>query len=119
MRRSLGSENGPAVVPSAFRVFTQRSHGFAIDFKFESGRRRALAYADLVDTEYNPDLGGIILEGIGKRVTILGLNLIGLYEQIIDHEVGEVIERHEPEHLMAAVAKRGEPYVRELMWDRV
>ena len=73
----------------------------------------------LVDAEFNPDLGGIILEGIGKRVTILGVNLQGLYELIIDHEIGEVIERHEPEHLMADVAKRGEAYVRELMWERL
>lgn len=120
MRRSLGSEDKPtAVGPAAFRVFNNRKIGFAIDFKFESGHRKALSYADLVDAEYNPDLGGIILEGIGKRVTILGINLQGLYELLLDHEIGEVVERHEPEHMMATVANRGEAYVRELMWERL
>lgn len=119
MRRSLGSDESPNRGNAAFRVFTQRKLGFAINFRFENGHCKALSYADLVDAEYNPDLGGIILEGIGKRVTILGINLEGLYEQIIDHEIGEVIERHEPEHMMATVAKRGEPFVRELMWERV
>lgn len=120
MRRSLGSDDKPTPVrPVAFRVFTQRKIGFAISFKFENGHRKAMSYADLVEAEYNPDLGGIILEGIGKRVTILGINLEGLYEQIIDHEIGEVVERHEPEHMMAEVAKRGDVYVRQLMWERV
>jgi len=116
MRRSLGTSSNGEV--KAFRNFTERKLGFAIDFRFENGRRRALSYADLVDAEYDPDLGGIILEGIGKRVTILGINLEGLYEQILDHEIGEVIERHEPEHMAASIAKAGEAYVRELIWER-
>lgn len=119
MRRSLGSDNGPNFVVAAFQVFTQRKIGFAIDFRFENGHRRAFSYADLVDAEFNPELGGIILEGIGKRVTILGINLDGLYELLLDHEVGAVVERHEPEHMMAAVAKRGEAYVRQLLWERL
>lgn len=118
MRRSLGTspEGGQS---RAFRTFSERPLGFAINFKFENGHRRALSYADLVDAEYNPDLGGIILEGIGKRVTIYGINLESVYERILDHEIGEITERHEPEHLMASVAKTGEPYVRELMWERI
>lgn len=119
MRRSLGSDNGPNFVASAFQVFTQRKIGFAIDFRFEKGHRKGFSYADLVDAEYNPDLGAIILEGIGKRVTIYGINLEGLYELLLDHEVGAVVERHEPEHMMAAVAKRGEAYVSRLQWDRL
>ena len=51
-------------------------------------------------------------------MTILGINLEGLYEQILDHEIGEVVERHEPEHMAASIAKAGEAYVRELMWER-
>lgn len=119
MRRSLGSDNSPNFVDCAFQVFVQRPIGFAIDFRFENGHRRAFSYADLVDAEYNPDLGGIILEGIGKRITILGINLTGLYELLLDHEVGAVIERHEPERMMAEVARRGEAYVRELIWERL
>ncbi len=119
MRRSLGSEQGPETGSAAFRVFKERKIGFAINFKFENGHRKAMSYADVVDAEFNPDLGGIILEGIGKRVTILGINLEGLYEMILDHEVGEVTERHEPEHLMDALAGRGEAYVRKLMWERL
>lgn len=119
MRRSLGTENGPNAGSAACRVFTQRKIGFAIDFRFENGQRRMMPYSELLDAEYNPDLGGIILEGIGKRVTILGANLVGLYEQIIDHEIGEITERHEPEHMMATIASRGEPYIRELMWERM
>jgi len=42
-----------------------------------------------------------------------------LYELILDHEVGEVVERHEPEHLMDNLTSRGEAYVRSLMWERV
>ena len=119
MRRSLGSEQGPDAGQAAFRVFKERRIGFAINFKFENGHRRALSYADMVDAEFNPDLGGIILEGIGKRVTILGFNLEGLFEMILDHEIGEVTERHAPEHQMDVVADRGEAYVRQLMWERV
>ena len=117
MRRSLGTNGDGAA--KAFRTFTERKLGFAIDFRFENGQRRAMSYADLVDAEYNPDLGGIILEGIGKRVTILGINLEGLYELILDHDVGEVVERHEPEHMAEAVAKAGDAYIRQLMWERV
>lgn len=119
MRRSLGSDESPNLGNCAFRVFKERKIGFAIDFRFDNGHRKAMSYGDLVDVEFNPDLGGIIIEGIGKRVTILGINLQGLYELILDHEVGQVIERHEPEHLMADVARRGEAYVRELMWERL
>lgn len=119
MRRSLGSDQGPDYANAAFRVFTQRKIGFVIDFTFENGHRKAFPYSELLDAEYNPDLGGIILEGIGKRVTILGVNLQGLYELIIDHEIGQVVEKHEPEHMMETVAGRGEAYVRELMWERI
>ncbi|MEO1564314.1 MAG: hypothetical protein AAFR98_12825 [Pseudomonadota bacterium] len=116
MRRSLGTSLDGGEL-TAFRTFCDRPLGFAINFKFENGHRRALAYADLVGAEYNPDLGGIILEGIAKRVTVLGLNLEGLYEQILDHDVGEVTEKHAPEHLMAEIAKTGTPYIRQILWE--
>lgn len=119
MRRSLGSENTVNPTGGAFRVFSQRKIGYAIDFQFESGMRRMLPYSELIEAEYNPELGALLLEGVGKRVTIYGINLVGLYELIIDHEVGQVIERHEPEHMMATVATRGEPYVRELEWEKL
>ncbi|MBA4131674.1 MAG: hypothetical protein C0519_09640 [Hyphomicrobium sp.] len=119
MRRSLASEQSPEFVNAAFRVFTQRKIGFAIDFAFENGRRRAFSYSELLDAEYNPELGGIIIEGVGKRVTILGINLEGLYELLIDHEVGQITERHEPEHMQEAVVNRGEAYIKQVMWERV
>lgn len=119
MRRSLGTDESPNFVKAAFRVFNNRKIGFAIDFQFENGHRKAFSYADLVEVELNPELGGIIIEGIGKRVTIFGFNLDGLYELLLDHEVGLILERHEPEHMMAIVAGRGEAYVRQLMWEGI
>lgn len=120
MRRSLGTnDDSPNFVKAAFQVFNNRKIGFAIDFQFDNGHRKAFSYADLVEVELNPELGGIIIEGIGKRVTILGFNLDGLYELLLDHEVGLILERHEPEHMMASVAGRGEAYVRQLMWERI
>ena len=119
MRRSLSSDESPNFIKAAFQVFKNRRIGFAIDFQFDNGYRKGFSYADLVDIELNTELGGIILEGIGKRVTILGFNLDGLYELLLDHEIGLVLERHEPEHMMAGVAGRGEAYVRQLMWERI
>lgn len=120
MRRSLGTnDESPNFVKGAFQVFSNRKLGFAIDFQFDNGHRRALSYADMVEVELNPELGGIIIEGIGKRVTILGVNLDGLYELLLDHEIGRIHERHEPEHMMASVAGRGEAYIRQLMWERI
>jgi hypothetical protein len=120
MRRSLGTDQDGA--RKGYRTFNERSSnrlGYGIVFKFKNGTRRLFEYSDLVDAEYNPDLGGIILEGIGKRITMLGTNLVGLFDEIADHQLGEVIEQHEPPHMEAELAKQSEPYIRELIWERL
>jgi hypothetical protein len=118
MRRSLATDQESG--HKAYRSFSERSRlGYSIVFNFKNGSRRLFEYSDLVDAEYNPDLGGIILEGIGKRVTLVGTNLAGLFDLIADHQLGEVTERHEPPHLEAALAKTGQPYIRELIWERL
>jgi hypothetical protein len=118
MRRSLATDLEAG--RKAYRTFSEKSRlGYGIVFKFKNGSRRLFEYSDLIDAEYNPDLGGIILEGIGKRVTLIGTNLIGLFDLIADHQLGEVIEQHEPPHMENITAKSGEPYIRQLIWERL
>ena len=118
MRRSLATDQEAG--RKAYRTFSERTRlGYSIMFKFKNGSRRLFEYSDLVDAEYNPDLGGIILEGIGKRITLIGTNLVNLFDLIADHQLGEVIEQHEPAHMEAATAKAGEPYIRQLIWERL
>ena len=118
MRRSLATDQEGG--RKAYRTFSERSRlGYGIVFKLKNGTRKLFEYSDLIEAEYNPDLGGIILEGIGKRITLIGTNLVGLFDLIADHQLGEVIEQHEPVHLEAATAKAGEPYIRQLIWERL
>ncbi len=123
MRHSLATEGSATEQEGGrkgFKTFNARARsGYGIVFKFKNGSQRLFEYSDLVDAEYNPDLGGIMLEGIGKRVTVIGTNLITLFEDIADHRLGEVTEQHEPVHMEAAVAKTGEAYIRQLIWERL
>ena len=123
MRPSLaieGSANEQDGARKGYRTFNAKTRsGYGIVFKFKNGSQRLFEYSDLVDAEYNPDLGGIMLEGIGKRITLIGTNLVSLFEEIADHRLGEVTEQHEPVHMEAAVAKTGEPYIRQLIWERL
>ena len=123
MRHSLATD-GPATEQDGgrkgYKTFNARTrNGYGIVFKFKNGSQRLFEYSDLVDAEYSPDLGGIMLEGIGKRITLLGTNLIGLFEDIADHRLGEVTEQHEPVLMEAALAKEGEPYIRQMIWERL
>lgn len=123
MRRSLATDSSAIEQEGGrkgYRSFNDRTrHGYGIVFKFKTGARRLFEYSDLVDAEYNPDLGGIILEGIGKRITLIGTNLVDLFDLIADHQLGEVTEQHEPAHMEAALAKAREPYIRQLIWERL
>ncbi len=113
MRQKLGGDRRAA---QPFRTFAS---GFAtpasrVSFRFRDGRMKSLPYLQLVETEYNPDVG-IILEFVGNRVTIAGRNLLDLYDQFEDEMIGEVQEQHVNEMAIPEDA----PYIAHIVYERI
>lgn len=117
MRRSLGTDDKKE--PKAFRVFADRAFGYGIDFRFENGKCRLFDYVERQDMSYDPDAGTVTLVGTNKRVTIVGINIKGLYQLMLDREIGEVTERHEPEHMMQVITSEGDCYIKEIRWESI
>lgn len=113
MRQKLAGDRQDTL---PYRHFATGISGFGsrIGFRFADGRRKSLPYTQLVETEYNPDVG-IILEFIGHRVTLTGRNLVRLYAEFEDEVVGEVTERHAHEMMVPDT----DLFVAGIMWERI
>ena len=79
----------------AFTTLTDPRLDNRIGFRFSNGAMRSLPYMQLIETEYNTDVG-IIMSFIGHRVTLSGRNLATLYLRIEEELICEIIERHQP-----------------------
>ena len=111
MRRDILLKTDTSV---AFRPFGEKAHGGRLGFRFADGRMRSLAYLQMIETEYHPDLG-IILEFVGHRVTLYGRNLTQLYYELETETVGEIIERHDRDFALPQETC----FVRQIGWERV
>ena len=78
----------------AYRCFADKRMGSRLALRFVSGRMISLQYFQLENTEYSPEIGGIVLHFIKQRITIYGRNLQQLNFDLEDEMVGEIIERH-------------------------
>lgn len=97
----------------AFRELRDGRFGSRLTFQFSDGRRKSLAYTQLIETEYNPDIG-VILTFIGHRVTLAGRNLVELALRLEEEMCGEISERHDFHGLRL---DEGEPYVAKISWE--
>ena len=113
MRRSLAASEEAR----AFRVFQAGQARFAnrVGFRFKDGRMKSLPYSHLIETEYNPDMGGIILDYAGHRVTLIGRNLIELYTHFEEEDVGEVTEVHVNEFEVTD----NDPFIESIGWEKI
>lgn len=109
----LQSENSE----KAYTLHLDKGAAFTCKFTRKSGHIMALHYSDLVKVEYNPDLRGIILDYVGDRVTILGINLMELFDALCDHRVANMVEAHAPQHLMDSItnSKENNGYITQIM----
>lgn len=110
-------EPKPTSDSKAWSPHLETRSGFACKFTRKSGHIVALHYSDLVKIEYNPDLKGIILDYVGDRVTIIGINIMELFDALCEHKVAEVKEMHEPDHMMAHIVNGDGCYVTQLMCE--
>ena len=97
----------------AYRQLRDSRFGARLTFQFSDGRRKSLPYAQLVETEYNPDIG-VILTFIAARVTLSGRNLLDLALRLEEETCGEIHERHDYHGLRV---EPGEPYVEAVGWE--
>ena len=109
MEPKLGNE------AKAWSAHLEKRLGYTCKFMRKNGHITALHYSDLVKIEYNPDLKGVILDYVGDRVTILGINLIELFDAFCEHKVAQVTEAHAPEHMIAHITSKDECYVTQVM----
>ncbi len=99
----------------AWSAHLERRLGFACKFIRKNGHIVALHYSDLVKVEYNPDLKGIILDFVGDRVTLFGINLMELFDALCEHRVAQVMEAHAPEHMMEHITSGDGCYITQVM----
>lgn len=111
MRRDISQKTQEA---TAFRPLLQRAMGSRLGFRMAGGTMKSLQYMHLMETEFNVDLGGIILEFAGHRVTILGRNLEQLYFELESEEVGEIWELHTDSAPFDDCC-----WVREILWEKL
>ena len=52
---------------AAYAELSDQKFGNRVAFIFANGRRRSLAYTGLVETDENPDVGGLVLDFVGTR----------------------------------------------------
>jgi len=76
----------------AFGARRLKGQELMIEFRLKNGKKRALAYAYLVDVAFCPD-EGITMMFTGYRVRIEGRNLLTVFDFLVRHAVNFVCEK--------------------------
>lgn len=108
----LDEETG-AYIKEAYYRYSDRSRGFDLIWRSRDERKRLESWSNYVRTDVNPDLGGLIVEYVDARVTVLGRNLHELVYLIAQRDVGMIWEQHVSE--VGLDDKR--PYIEKITWE--
>lgn len=107
---------------AAYFLLKDQKFGNRVTFEFRNGRRKSLPYMQLVETDFDPDVG-IILTYVGHRVTLTGRNIKELAIRFEEEQVGEVYEQHmrdlEPADPGERNAWERTTVIEQIMWELI